>query len=149
MQNLVSAMANQASVFSALNVGRRREEPPLLGCSLSVKGHQCKDCVKRFIWFTQEQVKSETECRLLHLADLLLIWVGELITIHLPNLCRTGCCYIFSIYLMGKSNVGDDNYFCTVLKLNFDTGTVRSLGQRAKPSHFFKVYEKFYIFEPD
>jgi hypothetical protein len=27
----------------------------------------------------------------MHLADLLLIRVGELITIHLPDLCRTGC----------------------------------------------------------
>jgi hypothetical protein len=48
-----------------------------------------------------------------------------------------------------KSDVGDVNYFSDVLKMNFDTGTVRSLGQRGKPSHFLKVYEKFYIFEPD
>ncbi len=36
--------------------------------------------------------QEKTECQLLHLADLLLIQVGELITIHLPDLCRTGCC---------------------------------------------------------
>ncbi len=40
---------------------------------------------------THEQGQSETGCQLLHLADLLLIRVGELITIHLPDLCRTGC----------------------------------------------------------
>jgi hypothetical protein len=43
----------------------------------------------------------------------------------------------FSISLMGKSNVGDVNYFPTVLKMNFDTGIARSLGHRAKPLRFF------------
>ena len=41
---------------------------------------------------------------------------------------------------MGKSNVGDVNYFSTVLKMNFDTGIVRSLGHRAKPLRFFTVH---------
>ncbi len=49
-RNLVSAMANQDSVFSAQNVKRRREKPLLLGCLLSiVEGHQCKECVNKFI----------------------------------------------------------------------------------------------------
>ncbi len=47
--------------------------------------------MKRFIWSTHEQSQSETECQLLHLADLLLVRVDELITFHLPDLCRTGC----------------------------------------------------------
>jgi hypothetical protein len=41
---------------------------------------------------------------------------------------------------MGKSNVGDVNYFPTVLKMKFDTGIARSLGHRAKPLRFFTVY---------
>jgi hypothetical protein len=44
----------------------------------------------------------------------------------------------FSISLMGKSNVGDVNYFPTVLKMNFDTGIARSLGHRAKPLRFLQ-----------
>jgi hypothetical protein len=36
-------------------------------------------------------VRLTVTCQLLHLADLLLIRVGELITFHLPDLCRTGC----------------------------------------------------------
>ncbi len=40
---------------------------------------------------------------------------------------------------MGKSDVGDDNYFSTVLKINFYTGIVSILGQRAKPLRFFTV----------
>ncbi len=46
----------------------------------------------------------------------------------------------FSISLMGKSNVGDVNYFPTVLKMNFDAGIAKSLGHRAKPLRFFTVY---------
>jgi hypothetical protein len=41
---------------------------------------------------------------------------------------------------MGKCNADDVNYFSTVLKMNFDTGIVRSLGYRAKPLSFFTVY---------
>ncbi len=49
----------------------------------------------------------------------------------------------FSISLMGKSNVGDVNYFPTVLKMNFDTGIARSLGHRAKPLRFFTVHSLY------
>jgi hypothetical protein len=41
---------------------------------------------------------------------------------------------------MGKRNVGDVNYFSTVLKMNFNTGIARFLGHRAKPLPFFTVY---------
>ncbi len=41
---------------------------------------------------------------------------------------------------MGESNVGDVNYFSTVLKMNFDTGVDRFLRHRAKPLGFFTVY---------
>jgi hypothetical protein len=48
--------SDQASVFSAQNCGRRREEPPLLGCSLSVVvGHQCKDVCKNIFRSTHKQ----------------------------------------------------------------------------------------------
>ncbi len=53
---------------------------------------------------------------------------------------RCWCRWSFSISLMGKSNVGDVNYFSTVLKMNFDTRVVRSLGHRAKPLRFFTVH---------
>jgi hypothetical protein len=43
---------------------------------------------------------------------------------------------------MGESNVGDVNYFSTVLKMNFDTGVDRFLRHRAKPLGFFTVYHK-------
>jgi hypothetical protein len=41
---------------------------------------------------------------------------------------------------MGKSDVGDDNYLSTVLKINVYTGTVSFLGHRPKPLHFFTVH---------
>ncbi len=41
------------------------------------------------------------------------------------------------ISLLGKTNVGDVNYFSTLL--NFDTGIARSLGHRAKRLRFFTV----------
>jgi hypothetical protein len=41
---------------------------------------------------------------------------------------------------MGKSNVGDVNYFSTVLMMYFDTGIVRYLGHRAKALRFFTVH---------
>jgi hypothetical protein len=37
------------------------------------------------------------------------------------------------------SDVGDDHYFSTVLKIHFDTRIVSILGPRAKPLGFFTV----------
>jgi hypothetical protein len=38
------------------------------------------------------------------------------------------------------SDLGDDNYFSTVLKIHFDTGIARFLGHRPRPLRFFTVY---------
>ncbi len=46
---------------------------------------------------------------------------------------------------MGKSDVGDDTYFPTVLMINFNTGTVSFLGHRTKPLRFFTVYTVYFF----
>jgi hypothetical protein len=40
---------------------------------------------------------------------------------------------------MVMSNVGDDHYFSTTLKIHFDTGIVIFLGRRPWPLRFFTV----------
>ncbi len=66
---------------SGVKINNIPPPPPSLG----------NNTVKRFIWSTHEQGYRKTNCQLLHLADLLLIPVGELITIHHPDFCRTVC----------------------------------------------------------
>ncbi len=54
---------------------------------------------------------------------------------------------------MGKSIVGDVNYFSTVLKMSFNAGIARFLGHRAKPLTFFTVHvsakDKYFFSPPD
>jgi hypothetical protein len=43
---------------------------------------------------------------------------------------------------MVMSNVGDDHYFSTALKIHFYTGIVIFLGHRPKPLRFFTVWKR-------